>query len=53
VYAHPTALTCKGYEWHHDEKVLTLCCTPNYVKRCGNKGAVLSITESGALDLYV
>lgn len=36
-------LVMEGYEWTHDNKVLTLFSAPNYVYRSGNAAAILKL----------
>lgn len=38
-------LVMEGYEWTHDEKVLTLFSAPNYVYRSGNSAAILKLDK--------
>ena len=34
-----------GYNWSHDQAIVTLFSAPNYCGNYGNKGAILSITD--------
>jgi len=38
-------LIMDGYQWQHDDGVLTLFSAPNYCYRCGNMAAILQIDE--------
>lgn len=39
-------LVMDGYQWQHDEAVLTLFSAPNYCYRCGNQAAIMQLDES-------
>lgn len=34
----------EGFEWHHDQRCLTVFSAPNYCGICGNRGAVCDVT---------
>ena len=38
-------LVQEGYEWAHDESVVTVFSAPNYCYRCGNRGAIMAVDE--------
>ncbi|KAL6042122.1 Serine/threonine-protein phosphatase 2A catalytic subunit beta isoform [Balamuthia mandrillaris] len=38
-------LVMEGYQWTHDENVLTLFSAPNYCYRCGNQAAIMELDE--------
>merc|ERR1712129_631650 len=38
----------EGFEWHHDERCLTVFSAANYCGFCGNDGAVVDVTPSRA-----
>lgn len=44
-------LVMDGYQWCHDDNVLTVFSAPNYCYRWGNRGAVLEIDETFAYEL--
>jgi len=35
----------EGYNWSHDQNVVTIFSAPNYCYRCGNLAAILELTE--------
>ena len=35
-----------GYEWAHDQAVVTVFSAPNYCYRCGNQGAIMEVDEN-------
>jgi serine/threonine-protein phosphatase 2A catalytic subunit len=35
-----------GYQWHHDDNVLTVFSAPNYCYRCGNQAGIVEFTEN-------
>ena len=39
-------LVMDGYQWQHDEAVLTLFSAPNYCYRCGNQAAIMQLDEN-------
>ena len=38
-------LVQEGYEWSHDQAVVTVFSAPNYCYRCGNQGAIMEVDE--------
>jgi len=36
----------EGYQWTHDNKLITLFSAPNYSYRCGNQAAIMKVHES-------
>lgn len=38
-------LVMEGYNWSHDQNVVTVFSAPNYCYRCGNLAAILELTE--------
>ena len=38
-------LVMKGYNWSHDENVVTIFSAPNYCYRCGNEGGLMVVDE--------
>ena len=39
-------LVMEGYNWSHDENVVTIFSAPNYCYRCGNQAAIMQLDES-------
>mmetsp|Transcript_5084 Transcript_5084/g.12193 ORF Transcript_5084/g.12193 Transcript_5084/m.12193 type:complete len:322 (+) Transcript_5084:108-1073(+) len=39
-------LIMEGYNWCHDQNVVTIFSAPNYCYRCGNQAAIMEIDES-------
>lgn len=39
-------LIMEGFQWQHQEAVLTLFSAPNYCYRCGNQGAIMQLDEN-------
>ena len=39
-------LVMEGFQWTHDQGVITIFSAPNYCYRCGNIASVLSIDEN-------
>jgi len=39
-------LVMDGYQWQHEEAVLTLFSAPNYCYRCGNQAAIMQLDEN-------
>ena len=33
----------EGYEWAHDQQVVTIFSAPNYCYRCGNQAAIMEV----------
>jgi hypothetical protein len=40
----------EGYNWSHDQAVVTVFSAPNYCYRCGNLAALMEVSEAMALD---
>jgi len=38
-------LVMEGYNWHHQNNVLTVFSAPNYCYRCGNLGAIMEVDD--------
>ncbi|KAG1569207.1 hypothetical protein G6F50_006590 [Rhizopus delemar] len=38
-------LVMEGYNWGHDQNVVTIFSAPNYCYRCGNQAAIMEIDE--------
>ena len=34
-----------GYNWSHDNAIVTIFSAPNYCYRCGNEAAIIEIDE--------
>ncbi|XP_078429915.1 serine/threonine-protein phosphatase PP2A catalytic subunit isoform X1 [Wolffia australiana] len=41
-------LVMDGYNWGHEQKVVTIFSAPNYCYRCGNMAAILEVDDSKA-----
>uniref|UniRef100_A0A6U3J8N6 Serine/threonine-protein phosphatase n=1 Tax=Mantoniella antarctica TaxID=81844 RepID=A0A6U3J8N6_9CHLO len=39
-------LVQEGYEWAHDQQVVTIFSAPNYCYRCGNQAAIMEVDEN-------
>jgi len=39
-------LVMEGYNWAHEENVVTLFSAPNYCYRCGNRAAIMEIDDN-------
>lgn len=39
-------LVMEGYNWSHDQSVVTIFSAPNYCYRCGNQAAIMELDES-------
>jgi diadenosine tetraphosphatase ApaH/serine/threonine PP2A family protein phosphatase len=39
-------LVMEGYNWSHDENVVTIFSAPNYCYRCGNQAAIMELDEN-------
>ena len=35
----------EGYNWSHEQKVVTIFSAPNYCYRCGNQAAIMELDE--------
>lgn len=46
-------LVMEGYNWSHDQNVVTIFSAPNYCYRCGNQAAIMEIDEQLKYTLYV
>lgn len=42
----------KGYNWCHNQNVITIFSAPNYCYRCGNQAAILQIGENMNFSMY-
>ncbi|KAL0206836.1 hypothetical protein P9112_012547 [Eukaryota sp. TZLM1-RC] len=40
-------LVMAGYNWSHDNKVVTVFSAPNYCYRCGNQAAIMELDDNG------
>jgi serine/threonine-protein phosphatase 2A catalytic subunit len=38
-------LVMDGYNWSHNQKVVTIFSAPNYCYRCGNQAAIMEVNE--------
>jgi serine/threonine-protein phosphatase 2A catalytic subunit len=38
----------EGYNWSHDQAVVTVFSAPNYCYRCGNLAALMEVSEAMA-----
>jgi serine/threonine-protein phosphatase 2A catalytic subunit len=45
-------LVMEGYNWSHDQSVVTIFSAPNYCYRCGNQAAIMELDESMKHTLY-
>jgi len=43
----------QGYNWCHDQNVVTIFSAPNYCYRCGNQAAIMELDEKMNHKLYV
>jgi serine/threonine-protein phosphatase 2A catalytic subunit len=34
-----------GYNWSHEQKVVTIFSAPNYCYRCGNEAGIMEVDE--------
>ncbi len=41
-------LVMEGYNWSHDQNVVTIFSAPNYCYRCGNMAAIMEVDEHGS-----
>lgn len=39
-------LVMDGYQWHHEDNVLTVFSAPNYCYRCGNQAGIIEFSEN-------
>jgi len=39
-------LVMEGYNWCHDQQVVTIFSAPNYTYRCGNQAAIMEVDEN-------
>jgi len=39
-------LVMEGYNWGHDQNVVTIFSAPNYCYRCGNQAAIMQVDET-------
>jgi len=46
-------LVMEGYQWTHDNKLITLFSAPNYSYRCGNRAAIMKVPEAAIDKLQV
>jgi serine/threonine-protein phosphatase 2A catalytic subunit len=46
VVARAHQLVMEGYNWHHDQNVVTIFSAPNYCYRCGNQAGIMEIDEN-------
>lgn len=46
-------LVMEGYNWSHNNGVVTVFSAPNYCYRCGNQAAVMEFEHSANYTLYV
>jgi serine/threonine-protein phosphatase 2A catalytic subunit len=35
----------EGYQWDHDNNIVTIFSAPNYCYRCGNQAAIMEVNE--------
>jgi serine/threonine-protein phosphatase 2A catalytic subunit len=38
-------LVMNGYNWSHEQKVVTVFSAPNYCYRCGNEAGIMEVDE--------
>lgn len=43
----------EGYNWSHEQSVVTIFSAPNYCYRCGNQAAIMELDENMNRKLYV
>jgi len=36
----------EGYQWQHNDKVVTIFSAPNYCYRCGNQAAIMEVPDT-------
>jgi len=39
-------LVMEGYQWQHNDKVVTIFSAPNYCYRCGNQAAIMEVPDT-------
>ncbi|GMH78432.1 hypothetical protein TL16_g07800 [Triparma laevis f. inornata] len=39
-------LVMEGYQWQHNDKVVTIFSAPNYCYRCGNQAAIMEVPDN-------
>ncbi|GMI28753.1 hypothetical protein TeGR_g8010, partial [Tetraparma gracilis] len=39
-------LVMEGYQWQHNDRVVTIFSAPNYCYRCGNQAAIMEVPDS-------
>ena len=42
----------QGYNWAHEQRVVTIFSAPNYCYRCGNQAAIMEVDEQLNFNLY-
>jgi serine/threonine-protein phosphatase 2A catalytic subunit len=43
-------LVMEGYNWSHDQNVVTVFSAPNYCYRCGERGGLCSSSSTSSRD---
>jgi diadenosine tetraphosphatase ApaH/serine/threonine PP2A family protein phosphatase len=46
-------LVMEGYQWDHDNNIVTIFSAPNYCYRCGNQAAIMEVNEHMHYSLCV
>jgi hypothetical protein len=46
IIARAHQLVMGGFQWDHDNNIVTIFSAPNYCYRCGNKAAILQLEGS-------
>lgn len=46
-------LVMEGFQWTHDNKLVTLFSAPNYSYRCGNRAAIMKVPEAVIDRLHI
>jgi len=46
-------LVMEGYQWDHDNNIVTIFSAPNYCYRCGNQAAIMEVNEHMHYSLWV
>lgn len=41
-----------GYNWCHDQNVLTIFSAPNYCKTCGNEAAIMGLDDTSKCSFF-